>query len=708
MSARQLSIRRSELEDALTQAAIALPRHWDMDVRIDFDGNRLKFTTSGAEVFAEASGNWQGTAIVSLRMLAGVRKRLPGGDPLNLRFDGGRFYVERWSIPGSWRDMSPEPIEGEPAFQGEPTYVGLSLDDLDISWGRLSFSLSVGEASIWLCVDYDDYQTQLVSFVSAVDRVRFGHDGGSEFGIKSERISLEVRTLPDDLVRVSIRSVSSPGLLAVDAAVRRDALIRCARGLFEDIAEHPNLGHHLVCYASVYDGASLSDGAYAAAAQEAPEAWDRMATGEYDNDEYQVLDAQIVRAISRSLRLTESQQADVQRYQRMLRTLKVPSGIESSADMAENRVKPTSSRIPREAPAMQPEGSPPSNAFASTNRPADIDFRLEDIRSGSLSFVVLVGGAEIRLYIGHEDHETQLVDLVCMVDRLQGESEFGRVSLGLQALSEELLHISIRSVSSPGVLTVNAVAARDATTQKLRKLLGDIAQHPNFGNQLVWWQSMWEEHAYAATCGPVGELEDELLSGTIGLCDDQRGVVLSLQLMLHTLDVPADIESRADMAESRVERTSLPSPRAALAMRPERSPPSLDIDPEILLAVMTLAVYHIERGTRTFAAYSKAIIDDVGEKARPYLRMAYEGARYNPDLTTTGMTSAAEIDAAASPELRDASMSPNSTSHLRKLLMIANDPKVPKTLREQAMKARRFIQAGAKIRAKERAAKPSS
>lgn len=50
------------------------------------------------------------------------------------------------------------------------------------------------------------------------------------------------------------------------------------------------------------------------------------------------------------------------------------------------------------------------------------------------------------------------------------------------------------------------------------------------------------------------------------------------------------------------------------------------IDPEQVLAGVKLAIYHIEAGARSFAAYSKAIIADLGEWAKPYIRDWYDKA----------------------------------------------------------------------------------
>lgn len=54
------------------------------------------------------------------------------------------------------------------------------------------------------------------------------------------------------------------------------------------------------------------------------------------------------------------------------------------------------------------------------------------------------------------------------------------------------------------------------------------------------------------------------------------------------------------------------------------------IDPEILAIGAELAVYHIERGARTFAAFAKNVAADLDvsmETLRPYLRSFYNGAR---------------------------------------------------------------------------------
>ncbi len=73
------------------------------------------------------------------------------------------------------------------------------------------------------------------------------------------------------------------------------------------------------------------------------------------------------------------------------------------------------------------------------------------------------------------------------------------------------------------------------------------------------------------------------------------------------------------------------------------------MDPEIFQAGITLAGYHIERGARTFAAYAKAMIDDMGEAVRPYLKSWYAALYYDPRTADMQpeMTPPAKLDEAA-------------------------------------------------------------
>lgn len=58
---------------------------------------------------------------------------------------------------------------------------------------------------------------------------------------------------------------------------------------------------------------------------------------------------------------------------------------------------------------------------------------------------------------------------------------------------------------------------------------------------------------------------------------------------------------------------------------------NMGIDPEILEIGISMAVYHIERGARKFTEYAKAMIDDMGDDIRLYLKSFYNGVRDLPE-----------------------------------------------------------------------------
>ena len=65
---------------------------------------------------------------------------------------------------------------------------------------------------------------------------------------------------------------------------------------------------------------------------------------------------------------------------------------------------------------------------------------------------------------------------------------------------------------------------------------------------------------------------------------------------------------------------------------------NMGIDPEILAIGTEMAVYHIEKGARKFAEYAKAMIADLGDAIRPYLKSFYNGARDLPEVQEARLT----------------------------------------------------------------------
>ncbi|MBE6181270.1 MAG: hypothetical protein E7148_01045 [Rikenellaceae bacterium] len=65
---------------------------------------------------------------------------------------------------------------------------------------------------------------------------------------------------------------------------------------------------------------------------------------------------------------------------------------------------------------------------------------------------------------------------------------------------------------------------------------------------------------------------------------------------------------------------------------------NMGIDPEILAIGTEMAVYHVEKGARKFIDYAKAMIEDMGDAIRPYLKAFYNGARELPEVDAAGYT----------------------------------------------------------------------
>ncbi|MDP2620593.1 MAG: hypothetical protein Q8P46_10530, partial [Hyphomicrobiales bacterium] len=79
-------------------------------------------------------------------------------------------------------------------------------------------------------------------------------------------------------------------------------------------------------------------------------------------------------------------------------------------------------------------------------------------------------------------------------------------------------------------------------------------------------------------------------------------------------------------------------------MRKKLGQVNVGIDPEMMQDGVTLAGYHIEAGARSFAQFTKAMIGDLGEAVRPYLKAWYSAIRNWPGFDNAGMQTEAEIE----------------------------------------------------------------
>ncbi len=114
---------------------------------------------------------------------------------------------------------------------------------------------------------------------------------------------------------------------------------------------------------------------------------------------------------------------------------------------------------------------------------------------------------------------------------------------------------------------------------------------------------------------------------------------------------PAPVEQPAAPAKPAASANTIFTEDAAAAARARLKAKlgrlNSGIDPEMLMDGITLAGYHIEKGARTFAAYAKAMVSDLGDGVKPYLKSWYMGVKYDPRAGAfDGMDGAAAVEAA--------------------------------------------------------------
>lgn len=101
---------------------------------------------------------------------------------------------------------------------------------------------------------------------------------------------------------------------------------------------------------------------------------------------------------------------------------------------------------------------------------------------------------------------------------------------------------------------------------------------------------------------------------------------------------------------------------------------SSGIDPELLQAGLTLAGYHLEAGARTFAKFARAMVDDLGDGVKPYLKSWYAAISFDPrasdfatDMTPVAEMANTDIDAAlAQNQGQEATNAPSTDTDLER------------------------------------------
>lgn len=79
-------------------------------------------------------------------------------------------------------------------------------------------------------------------------------------------------------------------------------------------------------------------------------------------------------------------------------------------------------------------------------------------------------------------------------------------------------------------------------------------------------------------------------------------------------------------------------------LKAKRGSLSSGFDPELMQDMLIIGGAHFEAGVRKFSAWSKAVLADIGEEFKPFLRGTYENLRHYPGIEKDGMSTADEID----------------------------------------------------------------
>jgi len=95
--------------------------------------------------------------------------------------------------------------------------------------------------------------------------------------------------------------------------------------------------------------------------------------------------------------------------------------------------------------------------------------------------------------------------------------------------------------------------------------------------------------------------------------------------------------AKSGYGESNKVFTKEAADKARAILRSKLGNLNVGIDPETMQAGITLAGYHIESGARKFTDFVKAMIQDMGDAIKPYLKSFYNAVRDWPEFDAEGM-----------------------------------------------------------------------
>ena len=110
-----LEISRAEMVLAVKTAARAIGNRGG-GARLRFEDARLAIEVEGTVAEVPANGSWPRPTYVRVTWVRRLAKRMPAGDPIQLRVEAGRLHANRYSESCTWVPIEP-PLPAEPNHQ---------------------------------------------------------------------------------------------------------------------------------------------------------------------------------------------------------------------------------------------------------------------------------------------------------------------------------------------------------------------------------------------------------------------------------------------------------------------------------------------------------------------------------------------------------------------------------------------------------------
>jgi N12 class adenine-specific DNA methylase len=197
-------------------------------------------------------------------------------------------------------------------------------------------------------------------------------------------------------------------------------------------------------------------------------------------------------------------------------------------------------------------------------------------------------------------------------------------------------------------------------TSRVMKAIGETENNPTTEQpkQTNWKDTLTTARNYAnglIEAGKVSNRDQQRLKDHWGNKGSIVDIVNKVESPEYQLDMQAEKPDVANeqkpTASTNTVFTDDAAEKARALLRSKLGQLNSGIDPEVMQAGITLAGYHIEKGARTFAAYSKAMLEDMGDIVKPYLKSWYLGVKFDPraagftGMDDAGVVEKADIDA---------------------------------------------------------------